>query len=319
MNSGKYDNAVVFCETIVFSKFFINAIQDLFKPEINEKAGKFVDSGKYASFIKSQQSMEKLDMSEINEKSDKKEDRRNKAAQGKAGGGAQGRETKTKSAKNKKTGGKSKKNVDIDNDAPSKKSTLEFMNSEELGEKLSSVNGMSDATEELIEELCSYFQPNLNKAYEESLSSLYQSKVTASMQSKRRNFQEFQDKVNTLVENLRLFEKGISCFDDDKDKFEKYLLKTLGQELINELILYACQENEVSYDENKVDLNVDQRLKLIAQLPKDVGQPLANLNKNLDHVQDLLTCLEDHLSSAVGVTLKKTDRKKDRQIVFNHR
>ena len=65
------------------------------------------------------------------------------------------------------------------------------------------------------------------------------------------------------------------------------------------------------------DLNVDQRNKLIGQLPKDTAQPLANLNKCLDKVQDFLTSNED--SPPCDISLKKTDRKKDRQVVFNHR
>ena len=88
------------------------------------------------------------------------------------------------------------------------------------------------------------------------------------MQSKRRNFQDFQDKIIAMVETIRLFEKGVECFDDEKVKgnFQKYLLKTLGHELVNECVLYACQENEVSSD--KQEINVDQRNKLIGQLPK---------------------------------------------------
>ena len=33
--------------------------------------------------------------------------------------------------------------------------------------------------------------------------------------------------MNTMIENLRLFEKGLAHFDEDKDKLENYLLKSL--------------------------------------------------------------------------------------------
>ena len=53
---------------------------------------------------------------------------------------------------------------------------------------------------------------------------------------------------------------------------------------------------------------------------KDCAQPLSNINKSLtDNITDFIQSLEDHLSGACDVTLKKSDRKKDRQIVFNHR
>ena len=96
--------------------------------------------------------------------------------------------------------------------------------------------------------------------------------------------------MNTMIENLRLFEKGLAHFDEDKDKLEKYLLKSLCHEFINEAVLYACQEHQISCEANK-DLNVDQRNKLIGQLPKDVAQALAILNKSLDKVTDFLACI----------------------------
>ena len=322
MRSGKYDNAQTFCETIVVSKVFLTSLQDLFKSEIQSKATALIESGKYAEFIKSQQTTEKLDMSDIQDKGDKKEERRKKAAEGKAGGGAQGRETKTKSAKNKKKQGR-KHNDDFSDDEQemsSKKknnvSKLEFMSLQELQDKFSTVTTLQDAPEELNLDLASYFSPIFQAGFHELLQTLYQSTVNASMVNKRRSFQEFQDKMNTLIENLRLFEKGLQHFDEDKDKLEKYLLKSLCHEFINEAVLYACQENQITCDTNK-DLNVDQRNKLIGQLPKDIATPIANLNKSLDKVQDFIASIEDH--PPCDISLKKTDRKKDRQIVFNHR
>ena len=85
MSSGKYDNGQVFCETIVMSKVFVSNLYELFKPEVSEKARKFIESGKYAAYLKTQQrsNNDKFEMDE--DKHDKKEERRNKAAQGKAG------------------------------------------------------------------------------------------------------------------------------------------------------------------------------------------------------------------------------------------
>jgi len=322
MRSGKFDNAQIFCETIVVSKVFLTSLQDLFKSEIQSKATALVESGKYGEFLKKQQTTEKLDMSDIYDKGDKKEERRKKAAEGKAGGGAQGRETKTKSAKNKKKNRKQddfsddEQEVSFKNSSKKTNEKLEFMSLEELEDKFSTVTTLRDAPEDLNADLAKYFSPIFHKGFHELLQTLHQSTVNASMVNKRRSFQEFQDKMNTMIENLRLFEKGLAHFEEDKDKLEKYLLKSLCHEFINEAVLYACQEHQISCESNK-DLNVDQRNKLIGQLPKDVAQPMALLNKSLDKVQDFVACIEDHPPCDIG--LKKTDRKKDRQIVFNHR
>jgi len=325
--SGKYENTFVFCQTFVVSKAFLGTLSDLFKPELTDKASKFVESGQYAAFVKANtQGLDKLDMSELSEMS-KKDERRSKAAQGKAGGGAQGRETKTKAANKSKKGARNKKkeafNDDSDdNDDEKNNSHLQFMSMNELSKKLSTVNALKEAPEELLDEMAGHFLPSLNKNYEEYLSYLHQSKMTASMQSKRKNFQEFQDKIHSLVENLRLFDKGLQAFDTDedvKDKLDKYLMKTLAQELMNECLVHLCQEHQVAND--KLQLNVEQRQKLIAQLPKDVAQAMLNINKALNEgkATDFLHSFEDHISTAADVTLKKIDRKKDRQVVFNHR
>ena len=167
-------------------------------------------------------------MSEIHDKGDKKEERRKKAAEGKAGGGAQGRETKTKSAKNKKKGGKKFDDFsddEIETKKKTKESKLEFMNLDELSEKFGTVTTLRDAPENLNLDLAKYFAPIFQKSFGDLLQTMYQSTLNASMVNKRRSFQDFQDKMNTMVENIRLFSKGLEVFEDDK--LEKYLLKTL--------------------------------------------------------------------------------------------
>ncbi len=335
---AKYDRAVVFGGTVVVSQLFLNDLLELFRPEVDKKANAMIASGKYAQHVKKMQAgnAEKFDVNEMLEqsKADKKEERRKKAAEGKGGGGTQGRETKTKSAKkNKGKKGKGGGGGDwSDDEEVSKKTTssstasaLEFMSHQELEDKLGQVNALQDAPETLASELAIEFRPKLNKQFETQLATLFQSAMNASMQSRRRNHVDFQDKINVLLENIKLFEKGLANFDDDdgdsRNQLEKYLLKTMCSEVVNEAILYVCQEHEVSgVDTAKTDLNVDQRLKLIGQLPKDVGSPLASLNKSLtETVSEFIAKSEDLLPSGADITLRKSDRKKDRQIVFNHR
>ena len=53
------------------------------------------------------------------------------------------------------------------------------MTLDDLSNKLGTVTTLNDAPEELNEELASFIQPTLNKSYEESLNSLYQTKMTS--------------------------------------------------------------------------------------------------------------------------------------------
>jgi hypothetical protein len=335
MACGRFDNAATFCGTVVVAKSFLNNLLELFKPEVEKKAVQVVQSGKYGAYVKSQQAGDKYDTSDMNEgKQDKKEDRRKKAAEGKGGGGTQGRETKTKASKKKGGGGKKQRGGGGGNDSDdestftggqSKKlAGLQFMSIEELSDKLSSVTTLQDAPDDLCNELAMSFYPPLSKQFDESMASLFQSTMTASMQSKRRNHVDFQDKINTLVENIRLFEKGTSCFrDDEKEKLEKYLFKTICSEVVNETLLYVGLEHQVSgLNDTTKELNLDQRNKVIGQLPKDIGHPLASLSKALggdESVSDFVSSLEEYLPTICDINLRKSDRKKDRQIVFNHR
>lgn len=112
----------IILDNYVVSKAFIEKLSKNCEELVKEKAKGIVESGKYqehqislhAVHLRSQKS------DEIEEKVDKREERRKKAAGGKTGGGTQGRETKTKSTKKAiKTGNR---NVDFEEtDVPEKK------------------------------------------------------------------------------------------------------------------------------------------------------------------------------------------------------
>lgn len=70
-------------------------------PLTQEKAEKIVKSGKYQQFYMEKQLLKSVDiqLSHVDHKAERREERRRKAASGKGGGGTQGRETKTKAVK----------------------------------------------------------------------------------------------------------------------------------------------------------------------------------------------------------------------------
>lgn len=96
----KQKQTLLFGTTILTTQF----IDGLLKPchEIIEKNAKnSVDTGKYQQYFaeKMMSSNRNADLDQADRKSDRKDERRRKAAGGKAGGGTQGRETKMKSTK----------------------------------------------------------------------------------------------------------------------------------------------------------------------------------------------------------------------------
>ena len=154
------------------------------------------------------------------------------------GGGTQGREGKTKSTKKKgggnKRGGR-RESFDSDDEddqfTGSKKNNLVakaqkqqindaliFMNVEEVEVALRNVSLLQEAHDELFEALALHIHPALSKLYNETVSELYRSSLTASLQKKRKSHVEFQEKTSALVESIRLFEKGISAFEDPSGK-----------------------------------------------------------------------------------------------------
>ena len=197
----------------------------------------------------------------LSEQVDKKEERRKKAAGGgKGGGGTQGREGKTKATKKKtggnKRGGRRDSYPDSDEDEPqflsSKKNNavkshkhthdaFVFMDVPMVEAALRDVTILQEAYDELFEALAIQIHPTLAKLYNETVSELYRSSLTASLQNKRKSHVEFQEKTSALVESIRLFEKGLSSFSDPNGKNNELCKSFLRQVIIhirNEYLKY---------------------------------------------------------------------------------
>lgn len=80
--------------------------------------------------------------------------------------------------------------------------------------------------------------------------------------NRRQNHASLQEKINTLLSDIRLYEKGIKTLPDSlQQHLLKYLLKSLGNDICNELTIYVAGECNLQL-KNADNLNVDQRNKI---------------------------------------------------------
>jgi hypothetical protein len=332
-------NGIILAETVVTCQAFLDRLVEPFKAKVTEKATKVVNNGDYGKAIKETAMSPDCTFDySLSDQVDKKEERRKKAAGGSKGGGTQGREGKTKSTKKKAGGNKRggrRDSFDSDdeecnmhykkNNAKSVKpfhDALMFMTVSDVEAALKDISILQEAYDELFQALSLQIHPTLSKMYNEAVSDLYRSSLTASLQKKKKSHVEFQEKTSALVESIRLFDKGLSSFEDNADKtaLEKYLIKSLCSELVNGIFLQLASDHDINIDQSK-ELNSDQRVKLLGQFPKDISEHLIVIHKalNSNKVEEFVLSLEDHLGEACDVMIRKVDKKKDRQMQFNHR
>lgn len=245
----------------------------------------------------------------------KKEERRKKAAIGKAGGGNQGRETKTKSTKKKYLQGKTQEN-DSDEDETRqtrgavRKDEITLISVEEVKAEIMKDENVS-VIEDMTDELAYYLQPKLNKSALSLAEQLAQSNKTT-------NLSEIGERLNALITNVRIFDKGIKHLDKaDQSLFIKYLLKSLGLDFVTSIFKLAAQQNMLQVAEN---FTTETRQRLLLELPADVKEPLTAIHETVigDSVEDFLNSV-DGAMAACCLILKKYDKKKERPQVQAHR
>ena len=322
----------VFADTVLFTEPMLEKVEKSFDALIAAQAKEDIESKKYEKLLG--QKVERFDMED--DGPDRKEERRKKATGGKGGGGTQGRETKTKSTKKKYKGSGKGDNWSDEEEsgghqAQSKKKgggggsivqKIEYMSRDQLEEKLASISMLQDCPEELYEELAAVFHSKLNQKFKAQIMDLYQSSILASTHGKRKTIGELQEKANSLMTMIKLFEKGVRVFESDSPEqksLEKHLLRTSCTELVNAVFAFVRDENGDGGGGS--ELSSEQRVKVLAKVPKDVGESLHNIHKALsgDSVAKFIECFEADSAKACDIFIRKSDKKKDRQIVFNHR
>lgn len=310
--------------TTIFTTQFIDKLMEPCQEICAQNAKQFVDNGSYQKFItESQGSVGKAyDLDMDSTKADKKDERRRKATGGKSGGGAQGRETKTKSTKKHVRGGGDKgRHSDSDDDNYSNKkkgnATLELVTVKEIEKaifKPLDAEGLGDLSDELARQ----FYPQLSRSAQSIAQSLYEASLKSSTQNRRQVHSNVQDKINDWLVDIRLYEKGLKLFPVTvQPQLVKYLLKSLANDVCNEIFVYVANECNLNYEG---ELTTEQRAKIQQECAEEYRSVLATLAKTTSgtSIEDFLTAAENALV-ACSMILKKVDKKKDRTLILVHK
>uniref|UniRef100_T1IY38 E3 UFM1-protein ligase 1 homolog n=1 Tax=Strigamia maritima TaxID=126957 RepID=T1IY38_STRMM len=278
----------IFCDTIVCSDKFIQELVKSFDVLMVQKAEK--DAQKGVSLV----SKDVKGGGEGLSRKDKKDERRKKAAGGKSGGGTQGRETKTRAVKKKYRSRDSDDSDDEIQPTANKVKEIEFLSCEEIVVELRKQNRDEDCPDELLDAIAEYIHRPLTKAYQQIVQSVFVASVAETGATRRKAHVELQEKVNGLVNNIRLFEKGLKLFPDDtRTQLNKHLLRTLGTDVTNLIFGYVAQENRLQLGDD-VNITSDIRGKVLINVLDEIRAPLSKLNTSLNgkSVEDFLTAVE---------------------------
>lgn len=105
---------------------------------------------------------------------------------------------------------------------------------------------------------------------------------------------------------------------DLQPQLVKYLLKTNGQDICNEISLYVATECNLNYADSA--LTPEQRNKIAQDCGQEYKAALVALNKTVAgaSIDEFLEAAETALESC-SMVLKKVDKKKDRTLVLCHK
>lgn len=315
----------VFNNLVLTTKYIDNLLKPVYEiGDVNAKTS--VDSGSYQKFIAEKTIKHKdVENDEQIGKADKRDERRKKASSGKAGGGAQGRETKTKSTKKHQRGNKNKDFDESDSDeemiqnATNKKKAskdvqLTLVSAADI-KKVIKTTLENDGLEELVTEIANYYQTQINKYAMNKAQEFYEVSLQNTMQNRKQTHSTLQDKLNNWINDIRLYEKGLKMFTsaDVQSQLSKYLLKSLGSEFCNEITYYVALESDLNFVSSITpQLTNEQKNRIIAECESTFKQPLTTLNKSLnENIEEFLNAAENMLS-VCSMILKKIDKKKDK-------
>uniref|UniRef100_A0A1B6D5T8 E3 UFM1-protein ligase 1 homolog n=1 Tax=Clastoptera arizonana TaxID=38151 RepID=A0A1B6D5T8_9HEMI len=313
-----------FCSTVVVTDQFLQSLLKPFHEEIiQKKAEEAVTSGKYQQF-QTELKLGKSTNSNVeieDSKADRRDERRKKATGGKVGGGTQGRETKTKSTKKKQRA--RIEASDSEDEKTTSSSKLNLISLIEIQNSIVKSGAFEELdSDELVQEISSFVQPDLNKAALQAASIAYENIVLNRNSSRRKTHSDTQDKLNVLVNDIRLYEKAIKHFSskDTQGQLVKYLLKTTGTELVNYIFTLVAQDNCSHQPDATKELTPEARQKVLNEIPTDIKDPLTKLHKAVggSSLDDFMAAV-DPAFAAVDLMLRKPDKKKERPQLLAHR
>jgi hypothetical protein len=315
----------IFNNLIVTTKYLDTLLKPVYNiAETNAKTS--VDSGAYQKYM-AERIIKHKDVEvdvDVGGKGDKRDERRKRAAGGKAGGGAQGRETKTKSTKKHQRGNKNKdfdeseSDEDVQSAANKKKASketqLNLVSATEIKKAIKSTLEI-DGLEEITSEIADYYLLQINKYSQNKAQELYEISLQNSMQNRKQNHSALQDKLNNLLNDIRLYEKGLKMFPsiDTQTQLSKYLLKSLGTDFCNEIAYYIALENDLNFASSiTIQLTTEQRNRIATECNPSYKSALVALNKSLNgSIEEFLIAAENMLIPC-SMIVKKIDKKKDK-------
>ncbi|NXG35276.1 UFL1 ligase, partial [Dromaius novaehollandiae] len=322
---NKHSSGLVFSDTIVVSEKFLSSCVDLFSDLMQQKAEKEMKDNPVNLITEEDLKQASLLENSYANKKDKKDERRKKATEGsgsvRGGGGGNAREIKIK-----KTKKKGRKDADSDEESQTTSTSLSnkqpefpFLSQEEIQDVLKT--HIEDCPEELITELAGHLIRPLTKSYQEVVRSVFASSTSSSSgASRRQTMKDLQEEFSNLYNNIRLFEKGIKHFTDEtQTNLAKHLLKTVCTDITN-LIFNFLASHSMMTTENSSAITSEVRTKILGKLPEDTKGPLTKLHTSLNgkSLEDFLSYL-DSAADVCDIMVKKGDKKKERQVLFQHR
>ncbi|ALC46915.1 CG1104 [Drosophila busckii] len=318
----------VYLDSIVFSQAYLTQLVHTCQDMAQAHAKAAVDTGVYQQYIVDKTLAQKGNNTGAahdadDDKLDKRDERRKKAASGKAGGGAQGRETKTKSTK-KHQRGRAAAHNDSDNEdeamqtsaGNSRKSakTLDLVKEADIIKQIKATLE-EEGLEHLAASIAGIYVNQLNQAALVKAQELYEATPQT---NRRQTHAAIQERVNTLLVDIRLYEKGLKLFSaDTQAQLVKYLLKSLGNDICNELTLYVAAECSLTV--KSTNLNVDQRIKLIQECDAQYRAALVEQNKALNKTIEDFEIATEAVLKDCSMIVKKADKKKDRLLILDHK
>ncbi|CAO2580279.1 E3 UFM1-protein ligase 1 [Lemmus lemmus] len=319
---SKQASALIFSDTVVVSEKFLSNCTELFSQRMHQKAEKEMKNNPVHLITEEDLKQVSILESVNTNKKDKKDERRKKATEGsgsvRGGGGGNAREYKIKKIKKK-----GRKDDDSDDESQSshagkKKPDIMFMFQDEIEDYLK--KHVQDAPEEFISELAEYLIKPLNKMYLEVVRSVFMSSTSASGTGRKRTIKDLQEEVSNLYNNIRLFEKGMKYFaDDTQTALTKHLLKTVCTDITNLMFNFLASDLMMAV-EDPAAITSDIRKKILSKLTEETKVALTKLHNSLNDksIEDFLSCL-DSATEACDIMVKKGDKKRERQILFQHR
>lgn len=311
-------NFVVCADSIIVSAAFVEKCSKYFDELMVTKAEQAATTKSILVTEGAAQEKKSKMVTEVSEaqtgKQGRKEERRQKAVGGAKGGGAQGRETKTKSLKKKGGRGRMEDEEEESTVKKNRKQELEFLSVDELEEILQEKLQNADCPEELIADVARQIYRPLTQKYQEIVRSVFLASFAKESVSRRKAHDQLTEKVNGLVSNIRLFEKGLALFSEDVQvQLTKHLLKTICTDVVHLIIAYLVAEEGGAVDDEKA-ITAERR----TQFMSNVEDPVTKAQVNLI-VSDLggssLENFHNHLEAILElcqVLVRKMDKKKEK-------